>query len=42
MEFIIAGLFALIMGAGAVTVVFRKGETEGICKYGYLEEDNEK
>ena len=31
-------LFALVMGWAAVGVVFRSGEKEGICKYGYLEE----
>ena len=36
-------LFAVLMGAGAVTVVFHGGEKEGICKYGYKEEgENEK
>lgn len=42
MEFVIAGLFALLMGAGAVTVVFHGGEKDGICKYGYNEEETEK
>lgn len=35
---IIIGLFALVMGWAAVGVVFKSGEKEGICKYGYLEE----
>lgn len=39
---VIFGLFVLVMGAGAVSVVFKGGEKEGICKYGYLEEDEEK
>jgi hypothetical protein len=41
---IIIGLFALVMGLAAVGVVFKSGEKEGICKYGYLEEkeNNEK
>ncbi len=36
---ILIGLFALVMGAAAVGVVFKSGEKEGICKYGYLEEE---
>lgn len=36
---IIIGLFALVMGMAAVGVVFKSGEKEGICKYGYLEEE---
>lgn len=31
-------LFAVVMGVAAVGVVFKSGEKEGICKYGYLEE----
>lgn len=35
-------LLVILMGAGAVNTVFRGGETDGICKYGYKEEDSEK
>ena len=35
--YIIAGVFAASMGAGAVCVVFRAGENENICKYDYKE-----
>ena len=35
-------LFVVLMGAGAVSVVFKGGEKEGICKYGYNEEENDK
>lgn len=35
MVYIILGVFAAIMGAGAVCVVFHGGEKEGICKYDY-------
>jgi hypothetical protein len=38
---ILIGLFALVMGMAAVGVVFKSGEKEGICKYGYSEEDGE-
>ena len=38
---ILIGLFALVMGVAAVGVVFKSGEKEGICKYGYSEEDGE-
>ena len=31
-------LFASLMLAGAVNTVFKGGEKEGICKYGYKEE----
>lgn len=31
-------LFAVVIGVAAVGVVFKSGEKEGICKYGYLEE----
>lgn len=31
--YIIAGVFAAIMGAGAVCVVCRAGENDGICNY---------
>lgn len=34
-------LFAIVMAAGALCVVFKSGEKEGICQYGYLDEDNE-
>lgn len=36
---ILIGLFALVMGMAAVGVVFKSGEKEGICKYGYLEKE---
>lgn len=42
MEFVFCGLLALLMGAGAVSVVFHWGESEGICQYDYIEEENEK
>lgn len=38
MVYIIVGLFAAVMGAGAVCVVFHGGEKEGICKYDYMED----
>ena len=31
--YIVAGVFAAIMGGWAVCVVFRAGENENICKY---------
>lgn len=37
---IIIILFAALMFAGAVNAVFKGGENEGICKYGYIEEDS--
>ena len=36
---ILIGLFALVMLMAAVGVVFKSGEKENICKYGYLEEE---
>lgn len=41
---ILVGLLVVVMFFGAVGVVFKSGEKEGICKYGYLEEkeDGEK
>lgn len=36
---VLIGLFAVVMLMAAVGVVFRNGEKEGICKYGYLEEE---
>lgn len=36
---ILLGLFTVAMFFGAVGVVFKSGEKEGICKYGYLEEE---
>lgn len=39
---IILLVFVALMGAGAVSVVFKGGEKEGICKYGYNEEENDK
>ena len=36
---ILIGLFAVVMLMAAVGVVFKSGEKEGICKYGYLEEE---
>lgn len=41
---ILVGLLVVAMFFGAVGVVFKSGEKEGICKYGYLEEkeDGEK
>ena len=38
---ILISLFAVLMFAGAVCVVFKGGEKEGICQYGYLDEENE-
>lgn len=36
---ILIGLFTVVMLMAAVGVVFKSGEKEGICKYGYLEEE---
>ena len=36
---ILITLFAVVMLMAAVGVVFKSGEKEGICKYGYLEEE---
>ena len=33
-------LFVALMGAGAVNTVFRGGEKDGICKYGYNDDEN--
>ena len=38
---ILISLFALLMLAGTMCVVFKGGEKEGICKYGYMDEENE-
>lgn len=38
---IIICLFVAAIGSAAVGVVFKSGEKEGICKYGYSEEDGE-
>lgn len=40
--YIIVGVFAVVMGAAAVCVVFRAGENENICNYGYIERNDEK
>lgn len=32
--------FAVIMFVGGAGVVFKSGEKEGICKYGYMEDEN--
>lgn len=42
MGYILFGIFAALMGAGAVSVVFRWGESEGVCQYDYIEEEEEK
>lgn len=34
-------LFAVVLFVAAVGVVFKSGEKEGICKYGYSKEDGE-
>jgi hypothetical protein len=34
-------IFTAIMGAGAWNAITRGGEKEGICKYGYKEEDEQ-
>lgn len=36
---ILIALFAVVLFVAAVGVVFKSGEKEGICKYGYSEED---
>jgi hypothetical protein len=36
---ILITLFAVVMMAAAVCVVFKSGEKEGVCKYGYQEEE---
>ena len=38
---ILVYLFAVVLFVAAVGVVFKSGEKEGICKYGYSEEDGE-
>ena len=38
---ILITLFTMVMGAGALCVVFKSGEKEGICQYGYKEEESE-
>lgn len=37
---ILATLFAVLMFAGAVNTVFKGGEKEGICQYGYKDNDH--
>ena len=39
LTYILLAMFATLMLAGAVVVVFRMGENELICKYDYLEDD---
>lgn len=36
---ILITLFAVVMLMAAIGVVFKSGEKDGICKYGYLEEE---
>jgi hypothetical protein len=37
--YIFAGMFAALMFAGSVVVVFKAGEKEMICKYSNIGED---
>ena len=37
--YILAGMFAALMFAGSVVVVFKAGENELICKYNNVGED---
>lgn len=34
-------LFALLMLAGALNTIFHGGEKEGICQYGYKEDNDQ-
>jgi hypothetical protein len=38
---ILVYLFAVVLFVAAVGVVFKSGEKESICKYGYSDEDGE-
>lgn len=38
---ILVYLFAVVLFVAAVGVVFKGGEKEDICKYGYKDEDGE-
>lgn len=33
-------LFAALMLAGAVSIITKSGEKDGICKYGYKEDES--
>ena len=33
-------IFSIIFFIAAVCAVFKSGEKDGICKYGYMEEEN--
>lgn len=40
--YILAGMFTALMLAGAVVAVYKMGENELICKYGYTTEEDKK
>lgn len=37
---ILITLFAVVMLISTISAVFRSGEQEGICQYGYKDEEN--
>lgn len=39
---ILITLFAVVLFVAAVGVIFKSGEKEGICKYGYLDEEEKR
>lgn len=41
LAYILLAMFTAVMLACSVVVVFRAGEKELICKYGYEEEEND-
>lgn len=41
LAYVLIALFAVLVLAGSVCCCFKLGEKEGICKYGYLDDEPE-